>query len=372
MKYSKYIQNNEHNFPLEWRSHLFPYKLLKKDINKITEDLETKNFNQLPSENAPESPLLNDSQILNTSDSNKSKKYPKTEPPNTFVESTPICELKDENGENLQAIVIDRDIIMEIKSQTLFFRQISKVLNEIETFEKDVENELFLKLEELSSDLLSVTSPFDKDLGTWRNIFSIYLDSTFFEKNNRKHLTIDWVNSANNAHKRFTKTVGKFKSPKSVSVYKSFDKINKVIILLAFMGQMNYTATRKIIKKHDRRTGIRTKENYLKTMLSRESGLTLALISQLSNQFVSILPMIEDYECPVCFSVLINPIRLRCLHLICSHCMLYSRLNGNHDCPLCRHQNALLDASNADIDQALKNMLKLYFPKEIRNRRNEI
>ncbi|PVV05386.1 hypothetical protein BB560_000100 [Smittium megazygosporum] len=72
-------------------------------------------------------------------------------------------------------------------------------------------------------------------------------------------------------------------------------------------------------------------------------------------RFVKIVPMQQDYECPVCLG---NNIM--------------SRQSGNVNCPICRHEKAILGAQKSDVDKSMKNMIKLYFPKESRKRKTEI
>lgn len=40
-------------------------------------------------------------------------------------------------------------------------------------------------------------------------------------------------------------------------------------------------------------------------------------------------------------------------------------------CPVCRQHNSVLDADASNLDVSLMNFLKLYFPKEIKEKRKD-
>jgi len=41
------------------------------------------------------------------------------------------------------------------------------------------------------------------------------------------------------------------------------------------------------------------------------------------------------------------------------------------NCPVCRQQNSVVEADASNLDVSMMNFLKLYFPKEIKEKRKE-
>jgi hypothetical protein len=60
------------------------------------------------------------------------------------------------------------------------------------------------------------------------------------------------------------------------------------------------------------------------------------LCAQVSTEIVSVVPQLDDYLCPVCFTVAYWPIRLVCNHIFCSRCIIKLQRRGDDHCPLCR------------------------------------
>lgn len=60
------------------------------------------------------------------------------------------------------------------------------------------------------------------------------------------------------------------------------------------------------------------------------------MCAQLSNEVLAIVPQLNDYLCPVCFSISYKPIRLRCRHVFCIRCMVVMQRSKQTHCPLCR------------------------------------
>lgn len=68
-----------------------------------------------------------------------------------------------------------------------------------------------------------------------------------------------------------------------------------------------------------------------------------AVCSQVAQELVSIVPQLDDYLCPVCFSISYKPIRLTCGHVFCIRCMIQMQRSHAKHCPLCRG-TAIMDA----------------------------
>ena len=76
----------------------------------------------------------------------------------------------------------------------------------------------------------------------------------------------------------------------------------------------------------------------------------------------------EEYSCPICYELLLEPLRLpQCHHVLCRSCCVKMLRNKptSRTCPICRGEiPKTYDAENADIDNDLKANAQLYFPFE--------
>jgi len=95
--------------------------------------------------------------------------------------------------------------------------------------------------------------------------------------------------------------------------------------------------------------------------------------AQMSQELVSVVPQLNDYLCPVCFSLAYLPIRLDCQHVFCIRCVIKIQRRKEKHCPLCR-ADVVMKASTENLDYELSKYLKKYFPKETKEkqRSNEI
>lgn len=66
--------------------------------------------------------------------------------------------------------------------------------------------------------------------------------------------------------------------------------------------------------------------------------------AQMSQELVSVVPQLNDYLCPVCFSVAYRPIRLDCQHVFCIRCVIKIQRRREKHCPLCR-ADVVMEAS---------------------------
>lgn len=125
------------------------------------------------------------------------------------------------------------------------------------------------------------------------------------------------------------------------------------------------------------------------------------LLSLLTTTLLPILPSIDDYSCAICTSVAWRPIRLDCRHLFCIRCLVKLQKKGRSDCPLCRMPGVVSSADQSEcppppsssihppyplltnlslprsrhrpgnMDDATLNMLKTWFPTEVKEKDRE-
>ena len=107
--------------------------------------------------------------------------------------------------------------------------------------------------------------------------------------------------------------------------------------------------------------------------------------AQMSRELVSVVPQLNDYLCPVCFSVAYLPVRLDCQHVFCIRCIVKIQRRKEKHCPLCR-ADVVLNASAGrsilhpdphccyaklsidNLDQKLEKYLRKYFAKEVKEK----
>lgn len=75
-------------------------------------------------------------------------------------------------------------------------------------------------------------------------------------------------------------------------------------------------------------------QTLLSTALSE--NVAKAVCYQVSTELLPVVPQLDDYLCPVCFSISYRPIRLRCGHVFCIRCLVVMQRAKEDCCPLCR------------------------------------
>lgn len=121
-------------------------------------------------------------------------------------------------------------------------------------------------------------------------------------------------------------------------------------------------------------------------------NVLLSLYSVVTKRLVSVVPQVDSYSCPICYgrrtctrtekrrSRLIHalyaglawrPIRLGCNHVFCVRCLIKAQRRRLVDCPICRRKNAVGDADASCLDNTMQDYLMLYFPREIKEKREE-
>jgi E3 ubiquitin-protein ligase BAH len=95
-----------------------------------------------------------------------------------------------------------------------------------------------------------------------------------------------------------------------------------------------------------------------------------AICFTMSSKLLSILPQLDDYLCPICQSISMKPVRLSCSHVFCVRCLVKLQREAKRFCPMCR-SDVVLSADATNLDNGLSNFLKLYFPKEAKEKQKE-
>ncbi|KAF9072036.1 SPX domain-containing protein [Rhodocollybia butyracea] len=250
------------------------------------------------------------------------------------------------------------------------------------------------------------------DLYSWREIFQLYIDSEVFESLQEAHAGEQSIEESEKRLKLFAERVSsrglgdkrKLKLKQSHEALQSFLELNMFILNVKKLEQANADATRKILKKHAKRTALplpfpngqdyftqalalapRSKyasfpaSSYPSSSLSPASSSLVAssssprtlplpslpriLIQALGDTLLPIIPHLDDYSCVICTNIAFKPIRLGCGHLFCVRCLVKMQKRRQGDCPMCRAPT-VGRADGSNVDWALMNFMEDWFPVE--------
>ncbi|GKU02546.1 ring-14 protein [Fusarium langsethiae] len=266
-----------------------------------------------------------------------------------------------------------------------FFEMLQSDVNHLDALQTEEEKTMTSEIVALGKEVEHVVKPkrFSKtDLARWRQIFELYLDAEIFfatheqdhgQRTSQKALKqLQWFQD------QVTKQnlVQDFKLPESKAAFTRFINLNASLLKNMQFQELNKTAVAKILKKFDKRTALGVARKF-PTVVHSDKLLagTIArdVCAQMSQELVSKVPQLNDYLCPVCFSVAYMPVRLDCQHVFCIRCVIKIQRRKEKHCPLCR-ADVVLKASAMNLDYELQKYMKKYFAKEVKEkeRANEI
>lgn len=232
-----------------------------------------------------------------------------------------------------------------------FFNMLQTDVDTLSALQTDEEDCMETDIKALGTDLAVVAHPsklFTKtDLNRWREIFDLYLDAqVFFSSHEFDHGS----RTSAQAVKQlvwFQKEVQdrnlleKFKVSSSKLAYHRFLHINAILLRNLKFQELNKLALAKILKKFDKRTSLGASTSFRAAVRSQRllaGSAAKKLCAELSREVVSAVPRVQDYCCPICFSIAWHPVRLRCSHLFCARCIVKMQRENRNNCPLCRDE----------------------------------
>ncbi|KAI0644143.1 SPX domain-containing protein [Trametes meyenii] len=320
--------------------------------------------------------------------------------------------------------VLPPELIIPLVSDTTFFRTLTEALNSLSAYLVTKRTEFETTLRSLSYDISSASRPSSStsaflphsqyssdpanisisshslslaprsDLDTWRQIFQLYMEADIFQGHQERFRGERDVEDAEKRLQAFTheltdrvsKGALKLRMKQSQLALKTFLELNKFILDLRKFQHVTAEATRKILKKHAKRTAlplapdlaspfvVRPDSEDRALALARSStrsieslSLSLLLVQALTETLLPIIPHIDDYSCVICTGLAFKPIRLRCSHLFCVRCLVKLQKRGEEHCPICRAPTVLA-ADRSNVDWALLNFMKDWFPVEAKKK----
>ncbi|KAL0575704.1 hypothetical protein V5O48_006264 [Marasmius crinis-equi] len=343
-----------------------------------------------------------------------------------------------------------QEIIIPLASDTAFFQLLSTALVQISDHLLVLHGNFVTTLQTLARDIGSTARPVSSgdsyrphsmlthpgtirkpsasnksDLYSWREILRLYVEAEVFEGVGEAHRGENSVDESERRLKVFAERVGQrglgdgreLKLKQSRDALQTFLELNMFILNIKKFQVANAEATRKILKKHAKRTALRLPDvessstttkspasfklqeqlagvlfpqlrvadisdldldsthpnsKALTTMGTHAMSYAFAslpriLVQAMGETLLPVIPHIDDYSCAICTSIAFKPIRLNCGHLFCVRCLVKMQKRGQGDCPMCRAPTVLV-ADRSNVDWALLNFMSDWFPIESRDK----
>jgi len=218
-----------------------------------------------------------------------------------------------------------------------------------------------------------------KDLAQWRQLLDCYIDAqVFFATNESDHGSRGSTAAAKNLnlflHNAMSaKLFDGFKTTESERALTKFLSVNKELLQVLKFQEINHIAMTKILKKFDKRTALGASSRFATALPGPliSDDLSRSLAAQVTSEIVSVVPQIDDYLCPICFTLAYRPVRLRCGHIFCIRCVVVLQRQRRDQCALCR-KAVVMEADSSNLDTSLINLLHRYFPDEVKAKQKEI
>ncbi|KAF2717372.1 hypothetical protein K431DRAFT_277001 [Polychaeton citri CBS 116435] len=290
-----------------------------------------------------------------------------------------------------------------------FFALLEPKLRELEALNAREEQNLSDQIMDLGDMVQDVTEPVRegyeakrkvsyRDLYFWREMFRLYLEKPIFfstTERNRGALTFDEAKARLEEYDQKLRSTGlmsKMKTPLAKAAAQQFLDLNVDILRIMHFQEMNARAMRKILKKFDKQTHLEGKD-FLRSLKARYPFLLPAtstsppsspmlsgafansiardLNAEIASKVLAIVPQLDDWNCPVCYSMAWKPVNLGCCRSVfCIRCIIHLQDQGVRRCPVCNGETVMgADGRNLAFDAM--DFLEKYFPLEVKGRQRE-
>lgn len=269
-----------------------------------------------------------------------------TESDGIDLRQTPPIEAEAEAGIDSEQV---ETVEIPLTSDSEFFQILRRELTSLESLQekerKEIADQISLLAHELQNLKQSKKKRSKQELAAWRKLFELYTDSEIFSSSHEIDAGSRDVGHAQTQLKAFTKSVVDQRMKRQLASKEANDsmdrflKINIDLLRLMRFQEMNRIALSKIMKKFDKRTALHARAaipESLKDGAVVSQDLAKATCYAIANELLSVIPQINDYSCPICFSITYKPVRLECTHLFCIRCLIVMQREEQDHCPLCR------------------------------------
>lgn len=288
----------------------------------------------------------------------------------------------DESNEQLRLLGQESRcrILVSMEEDDKFFQMIFEELRKLEDIKNQHQLGMIKTVEEVAKIIGSLTSPnkWRSDVDNWRGIFELYLENRIYFVSDDLHGERN-VNDINARLLEFLKEVESgnlvksFKHRRSKMAFFAFFTLNTELLKAMKYQRLNQLAIDKILKKFDKQTSL-TVKNSFPHLLSKQPFMNLSFASALygviTERLVTVVPQLDDYDCPICFGLAYKPIKLACNHVFCVQCLISLQRDHKNDCPVCRAP-VVLQADSSNVDWERLEFMERHFPKQAKQKFRE-
>jgi hypothetical protein len=297
-----------------------------------------------------------------------------------------------------------RWIQVPLASARDFFNILEPKLQELEALRKAETEKLESEILDLGDAVEDVIQPvregFEakrdvsyRDLYFWREMFRLYMEKPIFYAETEARRGALTFNEAKgrlqeyDSQLRETGLLAKMKTPAAKQAAQHFLDLNVNILKIMHFQEMNSRAMAKILKKFDKRTHLEgqvfvrnLRKQYPALLTNGKSAqpaggfansIARDLHAEIATKVLAIVPQIDDWNCPVCYSMAWRPVNLGCCRSVfCITCIIHLQDDGVKRCPVC-NQETVLKADGRNINFEAMDFLEKYFPMEVKKRQKE-
>lgn len=256
-------------------------------------------------------------------------------------------------GDSSQAL---ETVEIPLTSDSEFFQILKCELDDLHQLQEKQQKQLTTQIVKLGSEITTLTESTSRkskpEVQAWREVFRLYLESQVFFSTAEESAGSRSSSVAQEKFKEFSNGLASDRKQLKLSTsgkvaLGSFIQINGSLLQFMKFQEINNTALTKIMKKFEKRTALHREAN-LPTLLASQpfvaQDLAKAACFTIQEKLLQIVPQLNDYLCPVCFSISFKPIRLRCNHVFCIRCLIVMQRAKQDHCPLCREE-VVMEAS---------------------------
>ena len=270
-----------------------------------------------------------------------------------------------------------------LTSDSEFFQILQRELRDLKHLQEAQQkllNDQIIRLGQILNSIVQSSSRKSKAKAqAWREAFRLYVESQIFFSSKEEDAGPRDSHQAQKQLDTFSKLLVQAQMKalplerNEEGTFGRFMQINLSLLQVMKYQEINSTALNKIMKKFDKRTALHVQDE-VSMILTKTPFITQSLAKAtcfaISEQLLRIIPQLDDYLCPVCFSISFKPVRLRCRHVFCIRCLVVMQRAEQNHCPLCRGE-VVLEATGEQLDTELMAFLKAKFPGEVKAKQRE-
>ena len=287
-----------------------------------------------------------------------------------------------------------------------FFNVLEPKLQELEALRKAETEKLETEILDLGDAVEDVVQPvregFEavrevsyRDLYFWREMFRLYMEKPiFYSETEVRRGALTFTEAKGRLQEydsqlRETGLLAKMRTPAAKQAAQHFLNLNVDILKIMHFQEMNARAMTKILKKFDKRTHLEgqifvrnLRKQYPalitngKTAQQYSAGgfansIARDLHAEIATKILAIVPQLDDWNCPVCYSMAWRPVNLGCCRSVfCITCIIKLQDEKVKKCPVC-NQETVLKADGRNLDFEAMDFLEKFFPMEVKKRQKE-